>query len=56
MVKNQLTRKGVDPARLTPLGLGEGEPIATNATPEGRAQNRRVEIELRPSQRTARAN
>jgi outer membrane protein OmpA-like peptidoglycan-associated protein len=56
MVKNQLTRKGVDPVRLTTLGLGEGEPIATNATPEGRAQNRRVEIELRPSQRTARAN
>jgi outer membrane protein OmpA-like peptidoglycan-associated protein len=55
MVKNQLVQKGVDGARLTTLGLGESQPLATNATPEGRAQNRRVEIELRPSQRTARA-
>jgi outer membrane protein OmpA-like peptidoglycan-associated protein len=56
MVKNQLVRKGVDGSRLTTLGLGESQPLVTNATPEGRAQNRRVEIELRPSQRTASAN
>jgi outer membrane protein OmpA-like peptidoglycan-associated protein len=53
MVKNQLVVKGVDPARLTTLGLGESQPLVTNATPEGRAQNRRVELELRPSQRVA---
>jgi outer membrane protein OmpA-like peptidoglycan-associated protein len=53
MVKNQLVVRGVDPARLTTLGLGESQPLATNATPEGRAQNRRVELELRPSQRVA---
>ena len=55
MVKNQLVQKGVDVRRLTTLGLGESQPLATNSTAEGRAQNRRVEIELRPSQRTARA-
>jgi outer membrane protein OmpA-like peptidoglycan-associated protein len=51
MVKNQLVAKGVDPQRVTTLGFGESVPLATNATPEGRAMNRRVEIELRPSQR-----
>jgi outer membrane protein OmpA-like peptidoglycan-associated protein len=56
MVKNQLVQKGVEGARLTTLGLGESQPLVTNSTPEGRAQNRRVEIELRPSQRTARAS
>jgi outer membrane protein OmpA-like peptidoglycan-associated protein len=53
MVKNQLVVKGVEPYRLTTLGFGESQPLVTNATPEGRAQNRRVEIELRPSQRQA---
>jgi outer membrane protein OmpA-like peptidoglycan-associated protein len=50
MVKNQLVGEGVAPSRLTTLGFGESQPLATNATAEGRAQNRRVEIELRPSQ------
>jgi len=49
MVKNQLVAKGVEPGRVTTLGFGESQPLVTNATPEGRAQNRRVEIELRPS-------
>jgi outer membrane protein OmpA-like peptidoglycan-associated protein len=49
MVKNQLVAKGVDASRVTTLGFGESQPLVTNATPEGRAQNRRVEIELRPS-------
>ena len=51
MVKNQLVVKGVAAQRVTTLGFGESVPLATNATPEGRAMNRRVEIELRPSQR-----
>lgn len=34
--------------RLYVQGRGESQPIASNATPEGRAQNRRVEIVLRP--------
>lgn len=49
MVKNQLVAKGVDGSRITTLGFGESQPLVTNATPEGRAQNRRVEIELRPA-------
>jgi outer membrane protein OmpA-like peptidoglycan-associated protein len=39
-----LTRQNVVPARLTARGYGKTRPIAANATDEGRAQNRRVEI------------
>jgi outer membrane protein OmpA-like peptidoglycan-associated protein len=35
---------GVDPKQLTAVGAGMMAPIATNATDEGRAQNRRVEL------------
>ncbi len=55
MVKNQLVQKGVAGDRITTLGFGESQPLVTNATPEGRAQNRRVELELRPSQRVREA-
>ncbi len=41
-VKDELVRQGVDPARLTIVGYGETRPVASNATPEGRALNRRV--------------
>jgi outer membrane protein OmpA-like peptidoglycan-associated protein len=54
MVKNHLVVKGVDAHRIQTLGFGESQPLVTNATPEGRAQNRRVEIELRPSSRSIR--
>jgi outer membrane protein OmpA-like peptidoglycan-associated protein len=43
-----LISEGVAPARITAIGFGESMPVATNATPEGRQQNRRVEIEIRP--------
>lgn len=41
-----LESAGVDPARLAAAGYGEWQPIAPNDTPEGRAQNRRIEISL----------
>ena len=44
-----LIRAGVTPARLRAVGAGENEPIASNLTPEGQAQNRRVDITIRPN-------
>jgi chemotaxis protein MotB len=41
---------GVDPARLAAAGYGEFQPIAPNDTPEGRSQNRRIEIVLAPAE------
>jgi outer membrane protein OmpA-like peptidoglycan-associated protein len=49
-VRRYLIGKGVSAARITAVGFGESMPLATNSTPEGRQQNRRVEIELRPNQ------
>ncbi len=43
-VKDYLVSAGVDAARIQTIGMGESNPIATNATEEGRAQNRRVDI------------
>ena len=37
---------GVDPSRFTVKGYGFSQPVATNATPEGRQQNRRVEVAI----------
>jgi OOP family OmpA-OmpF porin len=37
-------KHGIDGGRLEPKGLGEGKPIDTNDTPEGKANNRRVEL------------
>jgi OmpA-OmpF porin, OOP family len=39
-----LTAKGVDAARLAEAGYGDEKPAADNATPEGRAKNRRIEV------------
>ncbi|TCM82567.1 OmpA family protein [Rhodovulum steppense] len=44
-----LTGAGVDPRRIRAYGRGEEQPVASNLTPEGRAQNRRVEIVIRPT-------
>lgn len=43
-VRDALVQDGVAAARLTAVGLGEDRPVADNATTEGRARNRRVEI------------
>ena len=45
-VKNFLIEKGIDSSRLSSIGYGESKPIATNMYKDGRAQNRRVEINL----------
>jgi OOP family OmpA-OmpF porin len=45
-VKNYLVSKGIDANRIYAEGKGEAQPIASNKTREGRAQNRRVEIEI----------
>ena len=44
-----LIQGGVPPSRIRTTGRGFDQPIATNATPEGRAQNRRVEILIHPT-------
>lgn len=46
-----LQTRGVAASRLTVYGYGSHMPVASNATVEGRAQNRRVEILINPDQR-----
>jgi len=43
-VTNYLIAKGIAPGRLTFKGFGDTQPVADNATPEGRARNRRTEL------------
>jgi outer membrane protein OmpA-like peptidoglycan-associated protein len=43
-VRQYLLMRGIDESRVTAVGYGEDYPIADNATAEGRAANRRVEI------------
>jgi len=46
-VANYLESKGVNGSRMTTVGYGEKNPVASNDTEEGRAQNRRVEVHSR---------
>lgn len=48
-VSSALINAGVAPSRIRSIGRGETAPIASNLTPEGRAQNRRVEITITPN-------
>ncbi len=43
-VRNYLIGKGIAADRLTAKGYGESQPVADNATKEGRFKNRRVEL------------
>jgi len=45
-VKGYLTNKGVNASTLTARGYGKENPVASNGTAEGRAQNRRVAFEV----------
>jgi outer membrane protein OmpA-like peptidoglycan-associated protein len=47
-VANYLSGQGVDSRRFAVTGFGETRPVADNSTTAGRAQNRRVEIQLSP--------
>jgi len=48
-VSSVLINSGVSASRVRSIGRGEAQPITTNLTPEGRAQNRRVEITITPN-------
>ncbi len=50
-VAQYLVAQGVAPNRVVATGMGESMPIASNNTPVGRAQNRRVEISIQPMTR-----
>ncbi|WP_052129661.1 OmpA family protein [Sphingomonas sp. 35-24ZXX] len=47
-VSSYLSTRGVQSARLATRGFGESQPVASNTTEDGRAQNRRVEIRIVP--------
>ncbi len=47
-VSTYLTSQGVDAAHLSVRGAGPDQPIASNADANGRSQNRRVEVNLKP--------
>ena len=45
-VGNYLAARGIDQNRIITQGVGPDQPIASNDTESGRAQNRRVELEI----------
>jgi hypothetical protein len=45
-VMQQLAQRGVNLKQMSTVGIGEAQPVATNATEDGRSQNRRVEFVL----------
>jgi len=47
-VANYLGSQGIDQRRFAVVGYGDTQPIASNSTEAGRAQNRRVEIQISP--------
>jgi outer membrane protein OmpA-like peptidoglycan-associated protein len=47
-VGQYLVSQGVNTNRIATMGYGKAKPVADNSTEEGRARNRRVEIELSP--------
>jgi len=49
-VKNVLVSQGVAATRMNAVGFGESKPVASNDTPEGRQQNRRVTLTITPTE------
>jgi outer membrane protein OmpA-like peptidoglycan-associated protein len=49
-VQSYMTSRGIPPDRITSVGLGPSRPVADNTSPEGRANNRRVEIIIQPGE------
>lgn len=50
-VTNYLTQSGLSAGRLTTNWFGETQPVQDNATPEGRAKNRRVNVAILPNEK-----
>jgi len=46
VVREYLLKKGITPERITAKGYGDAQPISSNATPEGRQENRRTEVRI----------
>jgi chemotaxis protein MotB len=49
VVVNFMIESGMEPQRLSAAGFADTDPVGSNDTPEGKAQNRRIEIELLPN-------
>ena len=45
-VRNYFVSQGISPSRISAVGRGEANPVADNSTRDGRAKNRRIEIEF----------
>ncbi|MGE0553579.1 MAG: OmpA family protein, partial [Gemmatimonadales bacterium] len=45
-VVDYLTKHGIERSRMRPVGKGEAEPAASNDSPEGRQENRRVVVKV----------
>lgn len=54
-VDRYLIQKGLKPSRMTTVGYGESQPIADNASAEGKSKNRRVEIAIYANSRMKKA-
>ncbi len=46
-VKDYMVSKGIPAAKITTIGKGDSQPVASNKTADGRAKNRRVDLEFK---------